>query len=433
MVRRILILMALMVSTWSHAAIKPARLFGTVQFNRSSVVQGQALVMTLSVYTNTWFNEAPNFGDFQIPGAIIVPIMNEVPNSQLDIGSTRFFGISKRYLVYPLLEGSTATPDLEIVVYTPDQGDYKAKKRVVKVKSKSVNVRAVPEEAQFTASSVRVRQKWSSSKDTLLQGDLLERKITITAQGTQAALISPSPAFENDKLSVYPGKPELQNKQRGTSNTAIRTEQFKYLISGEGEVVLPSIALIYYDFERGKLDTVKVEGRTITANKNDNLEFMLSMQDSLAQVSKAIEEAEVEREPWSFWGLNAWQWALIVLGLSVLIRALIPVVQKIKQREKAKAAEKRASEAFLFDELKTQCSNKDKVGMINAYYRWLLTYGKHYEVDRAKSDEISVLLEKVEIDAGKAQFKDILNRSEELRTTGMKVKAEVSDPYAINP
>ena len=51
---------------------KPAKIWATASFNKNNVMVGEPLVVTITVYTSTWFTKPPVFEEIQIKGALLV-------------------------------------------------------------------------------------------------------------------------------------------------------------------------------------------------------------------------------------------------------------------------------------------------------------------------------------------------------------------------
>ena len=58
----------------ANSQTKPAKIWASVHFNKKEVMVGEPLVVTMTVYTSTWFTNPPDFDEsssfIDIPGTV---------------------------------------------------------------------------------------------------------------------------------------------------------------------------------------------------------------------------------------------------------------------------------------------------------------------------------------------------------------------------
>ena len=336
---------------WSET--KPANVWATVQFNKQSVEVGEPLMVTITVYTSTWFTAPPKFSEIQVPEAMMVDYQQRTGAITKTIGNKSYPAIEKRFVVYPFRVGENSLPSLSIVTESPPEGDYKGKRKVIKSPERTFTVKPPPggidTKNWITSYRLSLTERWDKPMDQLKQGDVRERLISIRAEGALAALIPPLEFTEGSFGHVYSKAADLTNVQNQTSFTGTRTESWTYLMESEGSHIIPGIEVSWFDPVSGKLELAKIEDKEISIAENPNLDFLLSMQDSLQSM---LETGEVEeKEPFEWMGLNWWQLTVIVLILVMIIYILIRLVPQILTSVKERRIASQESEEWYFEKL----------------------------------------------------------------------------------
>jgi hypothetical protein len=371
-----------MTAKESFAQNRPANIWASVNFNKQEVVAGEPLLVTISVYTSTWFTAPPQYGEIQVPEAMMVEYQQRTGSLRKTIGNRSYPAVEKKYVVYPFREGENRLPALSIQVESPPEGDYRGKRRVVRSPERSFTVLPPPEgiatDKWLTAYQVDLSEQWDRPLDQLKQGDVLERQITIRTEGALAALIPPMQADTGSFGKVYPRAARLSNVQNQSSFTGTRVERWTYLLENEGSHNIPGIELSWYDPGSGQLKQATLGEKEITVNANPNLEFLLSMQDSL-QAMLEIGEDVSEKEPFRWMGLNWWQWLVALLSAGILVYFHVLILRRVRSSLREKKIRTKESEERYFENLKKQAhGNPDPAELMRALISWY----DRYRVDR---------------------------------------------------
>jgi len=365
-------LVFLLWATLLPGQTKAANIWASVQFNRSSVVVGEALMVTITVYTSTWFTSAPEFGEIQVPEAMMVEYQQRTGALSKTIGRRSYPAIEKKYVVYPFRVGENSLPALNIVTESPPEGDYKARRRVIKSPERTFTVLPPPEgteiENWLTAYDVELTESWDKSLEGLKQGDVLERQISITARGSLAALIPPLELHQGDFGTVYSKTPVLDNIQNQNSFTGTRTETWTYLMESEGSYAIPGIEVVWFDPGTGTRKRAGIDAREISIAVNPDMDFLLSMQDSLQALLETGDE--VNREAFEWRGLNWWQLAGAILICILLIYILFKASLRIRSLVKEKRELDSQSEKSYLEILLKSGREGEPAAVMQALINW---------------------------------------------------------------
>jgi hypothetical protein len=375
----------LTVRGWSPVfAQADPTVWATVHFNKKEVVTGEPLLVTVTVYTSTWFTSPPQFGEIQVPEAIMVEYQQRSGAMRKTVGRKSYPAIEKKFLVYPFRVGENTLPEMRVVVESPDEGDYKGKRRVIRTAPTGFRVRPWPEgvdpASSLTSFGVTVSEQWSLPLENLQQGDVLERILTVRASGALAALIPPleipAPGFGN----VYAQQAGLSNVQNQASMTGTRTERWTYLLEQEGSYTIPGIVISWYDPASGRVASTGTDPHRIRIAANPDLDFLLTMQDSLRMM---LEDAGSEEgEAYSWLGLNWWQ---LGLALALLLVSLFPVYRFavfILLELGIRRERRLMSEAKQFTLLGESTREKDPLSFYNQLMVWYQRFSEENLISR---------------------------------------------------
>lgn len=351
---------------------KPANIWASAQFNKASVAVGEPLLVTITVYTSTWFTSPPKFSEIQVPDAIMVEYEQRTGSMRKTIGNKSYPAIEKKFLVYPLKEGENILPSLTIITESPAEGDYKGKRRVIKSPERSFQVRPTPGGVQMdqwlTAYNVILTEHWDRIPEELRQGDVLDRRISIQATGALAALIPPLELAGTGFGNVYPREPVLNNVQNQSSFTGTRTETWTYLMESQGSYTIPGITVSWYDPVSKKVKSAAIESRKITIVANPDMAFLLTMQDSLQAVLETGEGDVQEAFEWM--GLNWWQLIVAVLSLLIVLYLIYSLVRRIVSTLRARKAAAIESEERYFEDFVKVSREGNPALVLGALHAW---------------------------------------------------------------
>jgi hypothetical protein len=364
------ILLALGSMTQSLAQ---GHLFSEVRIKPGTVFVGQPVEVTVAVYTSTWFTAGVNPGNIKVNGAFTV-YFRSVSTSKSINGQT-YAGVEMIFNVFPYDDEDVTFPSLSVAVETPDEGDYKGKKRVIKTSAKTINVKPVPpgldRSRWLVAGNVQVSEQWSRSTNEIRVGEVLERKITQRVQGTVAELIQPIVWDSVGFVGVYPVRPQVSTQKSKTSISASRTDGVRYLFEKEGEVVIPEVVISWWNPAQKKLFKRTLKGITINVLPNPDLGMLTTVRDSLQVEADRVAGSEADDQAFSLFGLSLKQLVmllvLVVIGVLVVIKAVI----RIKNRAYVWYSAYRRSEAYYFKQFISQASKKDISKAQLSLYRWL--------------------------------------------------------------
>lgn len=357
----------------SFSSVAQSHLWSDVSIAKSSVYVGEPVQVTVSVYTSTWFTSGINPGNIKVNNAFTV-YFRSLSTSKIIKGKT-YAGVQLFFNVFPYDDTDIVFPELEFIVETPDIGGFKGVKRKVKTRSKQIKVKSIPagfnKNDWLVTSNMTVAENWSSNKNEVKVGDVLERKITRNVANIVAELIPPIIWDSISTISLYPTRSTVKSNKTKTAISATRVDGVRYLFEKEGEVVVPEKILTWYNPRAKKLFKRTLKGFTIKVLPNPNLGMLESVRDSL-QITMPIKgKGIVEDTPKTIVGLTVKQFIIALCSLLLICYLLFKIGGKILLFLKNRKITYLNSEQYYFDQFIKSLKKGDSSVQINSFYKWI--------------------------------------------------------------
>ena len=347
------------------------QLISYASLNHTEAYIGQPVQMTVSVYSNTWFTKGIDVGNIQVEGALTV-YFRSVSNTRTFSGK-QFSGVDFIYNVFPTQEGVITIPELTIHVESPKPGGYEGIKHTIHTKPKAITVKGVPPGYNpnnwLVSSTLNVNEKWNESTKKVMVGDVLQRAIYRTASGTLGEFI---PAVVWDSVggvSIYPKRPSVNTNKTKTYVSASRTDGANYLFEKEGDVTLPRIEFVYWNYNSHKFFKKVIDSVTIHVEPNPDLSMLAGIKKQLEAETAVVPEAE---KPFLILGLTIKTFVeYLVLGILILY-VLYKLLPWLFRKMRARYKTYHASEQYAFHNLVRSTGGLDHYKILNQLKIWLL-------------------------------------------------------------
>jgi hypothetical protein len=354
-------------------------LFSEVSIDRSKVYVGEPVEVSVGIYTSTWFTKGVNFGNIKVNGAFTVYFRSVSSSKQ--INGKNYAGVVAIYNVFPYDNKDLIFPSLEFTVETPNEGDSKGVKRVVKTKARNISVKAVPnnydQDEWLVSSSVSVNESWQGDLKNVKIGNVIQRTIYRKAFGTVSELIPPIKWDSVQGVSMYPTRAEINSEKSKTSISASRSDGVRYLFEKEGTVTLPEITVTWWNPRQNKLFKRTLKEKTIQVLANPDLGMLESVKDSLALYNQVLSEETFVEEELNILGLSLKDFLTylgIILGSLLLIYKFLKWLLITKGLLKKWRHQREAysnSEKYYFKLFLTEATKKNSNASLNAMYNWI--------------------------------------------------------------
>ena len=408
--------------------------FARVSVSPREGVVRQPYKVTIHVYSSTWFAKPLQFANLQVENAFIIPFSRTVSGINY-INNKKYATLTFYYLVFPYETGDMIIPELEINTSIPPEGGYQGEPVTIKTKSQKVRVGAVPsandEDVWMVAKNVSITENWSRDLQNLKVGDVVERQIIISAEGTLPSLISPLEIEEPENVSVYPAQPELQDKRNDKDANGVRTETYSYLLEKEGELIIPEQVVTWWNPITKKVYQRTLPEHQLTVAVNPDLAMMESLKDSLMAMNTPVADEESE-VPFP------WMKLLWVIPAILILYLAFDQIKKLLLNLKERKSAFRQSEAWYFKQVQLALKKRDRAAFINALYRWFdrtRISGKSAAITSYLQDDDKAAFEHFMFTAGHkpGEKKQSLSNLEKLRKSIISEGKENKSTNTLNP
>jgi len=242
-------LMALAVHADEPSAPAPPIQVRVHQEPEGSLMQGETSRLVVDLLTPDFFTDAPLLPELHVDGAYL-SLSDETPGHLVEnVNGETWSGVSRTYLITPLMAGSMEIPSFEITAHVG------AARTPVTVQTQplALQVRALVLPPGVTealiAASVKMTQTITPQDGSLHVGDTVTRRIEITAEGAPAMMLPPIEFAEVKGLTLYPGSPVTRDAvdNHGGFVGGSRVEVASYVIDHRGRYSLPPLSLRWMD------------------------------------------------------------------------------------------------------------------------------------------------------------------------------------------
>jgi hypothetical protein len=347
--------------------------FSTVTVNKSEVYLGEAIEMTVAVYTPTWFTKGVDIGNIKVNGAFSV-YFRSVSTSRKINGQT-YAGVQLIYNLFPYEQADVVIPPLTFEVESPKVGGYKGIRRKVTTQEKTVRLKPLPVDVErdrwMVTTNFRVREQWSRDLKALKVGDVVQRTITRNASNTVGELLPPLLEDSIPGVSQYPDRPQVNTNKSKTSISASRVDAISYLFEEAGEVSLPALEFIWWNPWQKKFLKRTLPEIKIAIAPNPDLGIVKSIKATLEAKKQEADEIDTDQPPAAFLGLDWKQWMAIIVFALVLTYVLTRFFKWWIPFLRRKKAAHRESEQYAFSQFVKAAKRGGSAKAIEALYKWL--------------------------------------------------------------
>lgn len=231
-----------------------------VEFPETETIPGRPLTLRLTILTPSWLVKPASFPGLETPDLLVrLPERATTPISRAIEGAS-WSGVSRRYLLTPMIAGRFAIPaqDITVIYADPDGGAP----LTTTLRTKPLTFAGVaPEGAEgldpfIAAEALALAQTLSGPTEGLKPGDTVTRTVTARITGASAmflpTLLTPR-AVEG--LAAYPGAPDVSDQEARGEITGTRIETMTYAAQSGGSGAAPGVELRWYNLSSGTIET----------------------------------------------------------------------------------------------------------------------------------------------------------------------------------
>jgi hypothetical protein len=351
MMRRLLTIFALLVfapAIWAQDISNP---FVESELEETTAIPGQELTLRLTVLVPTWLLKPVEFPSLELPNLRVRLTERSTTPLSRNIDGVQWSGVSRSYLLTPMVPGQFVIPPRELIVNYADPATTSPITASVMTEAIAISG-LLPDGAEgldpfIAAKSLTLAQDLSGGTADLKPGDSVTRTITATIEGGSPLVLPPlQPEVFVAGVRPYPDEPVVtETDDRGTLS-GTRVETVTLMAEGGGSGAVEGIELRWFNLESGEVETASIDG------------FEISVSGPPATASRTRE-----------WNLPLILGALAALAIAgLLIRWLLPRLTAYLRRRQENWL---ASEAWAEGQLQKAIGAKDYPLTVKRLGLWL--------------------------------------------------------------
>ncbi|MGX1099878.1 hypothetical protein [Amorphus sp. MBR-141] len=321
-------------------------------FEETETVPGQPLTLRLTVYVPTYLPKPLVWPSLEAPNLLVrLPERSTGPVSRQIDGDT-WAGVSRRYLISPMVPGAFSLPPQEVVVTYADPRTNQPEQATLATAAIAFRG-VVPEGAEglepfLAATGLSLDQTIEGEPGAMTPGDSVTRTVTARIAGTSAMFVPELlPDTTVPGVAAYPAAPVTADRDERGTLSGERTESITYVAEGGGRGEAAAISLDWYNLTSGKVETATADG------------FAIAVEGPPA-------EAGLPRD-WRAIGRAAGAALVVIALLAFLAVRLLPRARRfVAARRKARLA----SEPHAFSQLRSVIARRDGRALYGALDLW---------------------------------------------------------------
>jgi hypothetical protein len=252
---------------------------------------GSTLRLEIDLLTNSWFTQAPQPAELQLPGALVSAPTGQADKLTVSRDGENYFGLRLTYLISPIQAQNFNIPALDFSLQLGQASGP------VQVSSQALSFNAMaptgelaeaPAGNLLVAQQVRFSQQIEVSSSPLKVGDSLTRRLLVEADGAQAMLIAPAEFASIAGLKAYPQPAEVKplDDGRGSVSGGQRRDSLSYVIEQAGSYQLPAMQVHWWDASAGQLRSAEVPAVAFEAQANTAYRLPFDLQADLQRLGR---------------------------------------------------------------------------------------------------------------------------------------------------
>lgn len=277
--------------------------------------------------------------------------------------------VEESFLIIPHRTGTIAIPPIAMQATIPNTfGQLGTRVKSFSTDAKFLRVKPIPQKIAikdwFPASDVKISDNWSAG-DTIKEGELLTRTVTIKAKGVLSEDIPKLEFKSSDAFNVYPEKPVLEDIEQGGQLISTATYKIGYMPIKQGKTTVPAVMLKWFDIDNSKSQLATIAAKTFDVKKGTipSTSFNVGSQTAPQVIKKVIEDTF---------------WRNVAIGLFILWLITFMLLIKCKLTRKTKSPRKEAlatddKNSVNIKDIKKACANKDNIQLQKAIIGWANT------------------------------------------------------------
>ncbi|QIE55552.1 protein BatD [Pikeienuella piscinae] len=235
-----------------------------VEFEETEAAPGQFLTLRFTVLVPTWLPKPVEFPSLETPNIRVrLPEKSTTAISKPIDGET-WSGVSRRYLIAPLVPGSFTIPPQELKVTYADSGGGPITE-VMRTEAITF-AGTVLEGAEgldpfIAAEALTLEQKLEGEPEDMAPGASVRLEVTAHIEGVSPMVLPRLiPPTDLPGVAVYPEEPVVTEADERGALSGERKETVTLMAESGGSGRMPDVELRWFSLKTKKVETAKIDG-----------------------------------------------------------------------------------------------------------------------------------------------------------------------------
>lgn len=243
----------------------------SIDLDQTEVVPGQYATLRMTILVPTWMPRPAEFPSLEMPNLRVrLPSESTTPVSQ-NINGETWAGVSRRYLLTPMVPGDFVIPPQDVLVTYAAPGSTEPVEATVQTPGFTLSG-VVPEGAEgldpfIAARSLTLDQELSGPTTDLAPGEGVTWTVTATIDGASPIVLPPLlPTVTISGVKSYPEAPQVNETDNRGDLSGSRIEKATLMAEGGGSGAVPGIGIDWFNLDSGEIETSTLVGFDISVD-----------------------------------------------------------------------------------------------------------------------------------------------------------------------
>lgn len=237
--------------------------------DKHHVAPGEQVNLEFTALTQQYFVDSPNFSMPYIANAMVKRERTSVLSGYTYVDGKKYTSQRWSIQVYPNSKGVYLIPAMSVTLFTVGD-DLQTVKTSIKTKPVAIMVKAPAgmekRDGYLVSPKVGVEDSWNLDKAAAhyKKGDIIQRKISITAEDTSGFMMPDFNPIVPEGVSVSMLEPSISSEYARGNHSATLTQTINYSIDKPGQFSLGQEELTWWNpqqqrAENWKADAIKID------------------------------------------------------------------------------------------------------------------------------------------------------------------------------
>jgi hypothetical protein len=234
------------------------------ELSKESAWTGEKVPLIITLFCPGPFSGTPSFDLPELPQTAIVKIGNPLVGTE-EVGEETYMTQRHEFAVYTQRSGTIVIPSFRVRYSGKNDFTSKPESRESRIPELRFKSRRPPDTESMgvvvSVTEMKIVQSWNPAQTIeFVTGDVVQRVITRSAEGTTAMMLPPVSATSPSGIRLHTSAPDVHDRIERGQTGSVRSETLKYQFERAGSYRLPEISFQWWDPNKEKLQHKRLPG-----------------------------------------------------------------------------------------------------------------------------------------------------------------------------